>query len=177
MKRQRIPGRNLPRQKITHRDVQKDLLKKMNAYKSEMIFFTGLVVLMVVALAGAWLRFDQWRRMDWKTVAAVLLIPCGIAVFSYFVIRFYYLKLYRIKKGRFDVTKEELCDKKREWVRHHRNFSREENMLYFRGGRIPVEDEVFANACKGDEFYVVMLRGERCPFLVYHAKYYEIVEE
>ena len=163
-------------QKMSRRDVQKDLLKKMNAHKSSIIFFTGFVALMAVALAVAWLRLDQWRRLDWKTVAAVLIMPCGIAVFSYFVIRFYYLKLYKIKKGRFEVTREKLCDKKREWV-HHRYYSREENMLYFRGGRIAVDAEVFANACKGDEFYVVTLRGERCPFLVYHGKYYEIAEE
>lgn len=60
-------------------------------------------------------------------------------------------------------------------IRYYRRTA-QENSLYFRCGRVAVEDDVYSYSTVGDCFYVIVLRSKKAPLLVYHSKYYEITD-
>ena len=93
--------------------------------------------------------------------------------FIVFLLNYYYINLYGAKKGKFTVLDEKLCRKNKELRHYYRRF-KNENALYFRSGRVAVEEDVFKYSEVDDKFYVVLLSSKKAPFLVYNKKYFEI---
>jgi uncharacterized membrane protein len=160
------------KQRLTKQDIQKELLTRLNERKPITVFLTVIILLGIVLYPIHLIHylndtpFDYtggFKSPDITPQTAMFVIPILIICLTVIVLRIYYMDLYNIKKGSFEIIKEKLCQK--------------EISLYFRCGRITVEKEVYAYSNTGDIFYVVMLRGNRNPQMAYHTKYYEIDPE
>ena len=147
------------KQILTKQDIQKDLLAHLKIFKRTYhIYF----VLLLISFA---FRFPEYIKY--------LLIT--ILIVSVIVFARYFTKLYKIKKGKFQIIEDELIMKDREL---HKYSTRIENSLFFRCGSILVEDDVYSYSRAGDTFYVITLKSKlkskNKPVLGYHTKYYEI---
>jgi hypothetical protein len=78
-----------------------------------------------------------------------------------------------IKSGRFIVSKEKLDQKGQEPKSYYRRMEWE-NALYFRSGRIAVNDKIYSYSKVNDSFYLVKLKSSKTPFFAYHTNFYEI---
>ena len=177
----------MEKQTLTKQDVQKDLLTKLNGRKGCCILLTVITIIGIVLYPIHLINylndapFDYTggiRSPDLKPTAAMFVMPLLITFFVVVVFYWYYIDLYKIKKGKFEIIQDTLHLKKKEWKNYYRT-SRLENSLYFyRCGRVAVEDEVYSYSHVEDEFYIVVLKtnlnSKRNPLLAYHAKYYKI---
>lgn len=176
----------MKKQAITKQDIQKELIAKLNKRKSISVFFTAIVIIGIILYPIHLINylndtpFDYTggvRSPDLISTAAMFVIPFLIISFIVIVFYLYYIDLYKIKKERFEVIEDTLCQKDKEWRHYYRN-TQKENSLYFRCGRVAVEDEVYSYSNVGDTFYIVILKSKlkskRNPRLAYHTKYYEL---
>ena len=176
----------MKKQTLTKQDIQKELLTKLNKRKGVAIFLTAIVIIGIILypihlinyLNGIPLDYTGGvRSPDITPTAAMFVIPLLIIFLVITVFYLYYIDLYKIKKGKFEIIEDKLCQKDKEWRRYYKN-SQEENSLYFRCGRVAVEDDVYSYSNVNDKFYLVILKSKlkskSNPRLAYHTKYYEI---
>ena len=172
------------KQTLTKQDIQKELLAKLKKRKGIAIFLTAIVIIGIILYPIHLLNylngtpFDYTggvRSPDITPTVAMFVIPLLIIFFVLTAFYFYYADLYKIKKGKFEIIEDKLCQKDKEWRHYYRN-SQKENSLYFRCGRVVVEDDVYSYSNIGDKFYIVISKSKSKtkPQLAYYAKYYEI---
>ena len=176
----------MKRQALTKQDVQKELLAKLNKRKSISIFLTAIVIIGIILYQIHLINYlndtpldytGGFRSPDLTPTAAMFVMPLLIIFFIAIVFHLYYIDLYKIKKGKFEIIEDTVCQKDKEWRHYYRN-TQKENSLYFRCCRVAVEDKVYSYSNVGDKFYVVILKSKlkskNNPQLAYHTKYYEI---
>lgn len=165
------------KQVITRQHIQRELLKKFKKVKPLYIFLTILTALAIPAHILLAIEYAKTGSLSGdRLFSATVFLFAGPVIILFFVILlldFYYIDLYKAKKGKFRIVEEILYEKKKERIQYYRR-SQEENSLYFRFTRVAVEDDVYAYSHIGDRFYIVVLRWKRGPRLVYHTHYYEI---
>lgn len=164
---------------INTKDIQRELLLKLNKKKTAALYFTAF--LCVSFLGYIWYAVNYFngiylkpRHFSFVSPSAVMIIAfIIILILTYFLLKVYYLDLYKIKKEKFNITTEKLLKKEKELKTYYRK-TVNENALYFSCGRIAVENEVYSSSCIGDGFYVVRFRSSKNPASIYNAKLYEI---
>ena len=172
----------MPKKKILSKsDIQHELLVKINKAKPLVVFLTIFTVISIISYIGLAINYTD-IMIEYRTERlagrgyppfGLFIGPIGILFFIIFLLNFYYIDLYRVKKGKFKVIEEKLYQKEEEWRQYYKH-SQQENSLYFRCGRVAVEDDVYSYSSIGDRFYVVILGAKKVPHLVYHTKHYEI---
>ena len=172
----------MKKQLLTNQDIQKALLAKLNELKGVSIFLTVIILIGIILYPSHLINYlngtpfdytGNFKSPDLTPKAAMFYLPALIIFFIGIVLYIYYIDLYNIKKGNFQISEEKLCQKVDEWVPYSRK-SQKENFLYFRYGRVAVEKEVYSYANIGDTFYIVTLKSKRNPQLAYSSKHYEI---
>ena len=172
----------MKKQILTKHDIQKELLAKLNERKPIAVFLTVIIILGIVLYPIHLIRYGNgasfdytggFRSPDLAPTAAMFVIPIAIIFLMITVLYLYYIDWYNIKKGKFEITEDNLHQKEKELRQYYRH-SKKENALYFRCGRITVEETVYSYSNIGDTFYIVTLKSKRNPQSVYHKKYYEI---
>ena len=176
----------MKKQALTKQDIQKELLTKLKKRKGVAIFLTAIVIIGIILYPIHLLNylngtpFDYTggaRSPDITPTVAMFVIPLLIIFLVITVFYLYYIDLYKIKKGKFEIIEDKLCQKGKEWRQYYKN-SQKENSLYFRCGRVAVEDAVYSYSNVNDKFYLVILKSKfkskSNPRLAYHTKYYEI---
>ena len=176
----------MKKQTLTRQDIQKELIAKLNKRKSISILLTAIVIIGIILYPIHLINylndtpFDYtggFRSPDLTPTAAMFVIPLLIIAFVVIVFYLYYIDLYKIKKGKFEVIEDTLCQKDKEWRHYYRN-TQKENSLYFHCGKVAVEDKVYSYSNVGDKFYIVILKSKfkskNTPHLAYHTNYYEI---
>ena len=174
----------MQKQTLTKQDIQKELLTKLNKRKGIAIFLTAIVIIGIILYPIHLLNYLNGTPFDYTggvrspnltPTAAMFVIPLLIIFFVITVFYLYYAALYKIKKGNFEIIEDNVCQKRKEW-RHYNRYSQKENSLYFRCGRVAVNDSVYSYSDVGDTFYVIILnsKAKNPPQLAYHTKYYEI---
>ena len=171
----------MEKQVITKQDIQRELLIKINKSKPLVLFLTVLTAISIPIYIGFVIDYSD-IMIEYRTghlagsgypPLGLFLGPIAILFLTVFLLNYYYIDLYKAKKGKFIVFEEKLYDRKRELIRYYRRTA-QENSLYFRSGRVAVDDDVYSYSTVGDHFYVVRLRARKTPLLAYHTKYYEI---
>ena len=174
-------GVTVKKQVLTKQDIQRELLIKINKSKPLVLFLTVLTAIFMPAYIVFVINYSD-IMIEYRTghLAGRGYPPLGlflgliaILFLTVFLLNYYYIDLYKAKKGKFIVFEEKLYDRKRELIRYYRRTA-QENSLYFRSGRVAVDDDVYSYSTVGDHFYVVRLRARKTPLLAYHTKYYEI---
>lgn len=174
-------GETLKKQVLAKQDIQRELLIKINKSKTLVVFLTVLTAISIPAYIVFAINYSD-IMIEYRTghlagsgypPIGLFLGPTVILFLTGFLLNYYYIDLYRTKKGKFIISEEKLYDRKRELIRYYYRTA-QENSLYFRCGRVAVEDNVYSYSTVGDRFYVVRLRARKTPILVYHTKYYEI---
>ena len=169
----------MEKQTITKQDIQRDLFVLLNKRKAVTIwltFFLGISFLLYVVYAVLYVKgvYLPPRHLTFVSPTAVMIIVPVIMLFiSGFLLCYYYLKFFEIKSGRFRVSKEKLYQKGQEIKSYYRRIE-QENALYFRSGRIVVNDKVYSYSEVDDSFYLVKLKSSKTPFFAYHTNFYEI---
>ena len=173
-------GETVKKQVLTKQDIQRELLIKINKSKPLVVFFTVFTAISIPTYIGFVINYSD-IMIEYRTgvlagrghpTFGLFLVPIAILFLTVFLLNYYYIDLYKAKKGKFIIFEEKLYDRKRELIRYYRRTT-QENSLYFRFGRVAVEDDVYSYSTVGDRFYVVRLRARKTPILVYHTKYYE----
>ena len=169
----------MKKQTIIRQDIQRDLftlLTKRKVVTVWLTFFLGISFLLYVVYAVLYVKgvYLSPRHLTFVSPTAVMIIaPSLLLLISGFLTCYYYLKFFEIKRGRFSISKERLSQKGHELKRYYRH-TEQENVLYFRSGRIAVDDKVYSYSKVDDCFYIVKLKSSKTPFLVYHTFFYEI---
>ena len=176
----------MEKQTLTKQDIQKELLTKLNKLKGIAIFLTAIVIIGIILypihlinyLNGMPLDYTGGvRSPDITPTAAMFVIPLLIIFLIITVFYLYYIDLYKIKKEKFEIIEDKLCQKDKEWRQYYKN-SQKENSLCFRCGRVAVGNDVYSYSNVNDKFYLVILKSKlkskSNPRLAYHTKYYEI---
>ena len=169
----------MKKQMLTKQNIQRELLTKLNKRKMVAIWLTTIsfvsiilyVIYVITYTNGIALKNDRSSFLS-----PFIAIPIGtfiILFFVVFLVRYYYLDLYKIKTGKIEITEEQLYQKAIEYVSYYHR-SEKENALYFRHGRIAVNETVYVYSNIGDSFYIVSLKSKKAPDLIYHTKYHEI---
>ncbi len=166
------------KQMITKQNIQRELLNNLNKKKAVAIWLTAFFFVSIISYVMyiACIIGINSKNDHLSFPIHSLAIPIGAFVILFFVIfllRYYYLDLYKIKTSKFEITEERLCQKAIEYVSYYRR-SEKENALYFRYGRIAVEETVYLYSNIGDSFYIIFLKSKKTPDFIYHTKYYEI---
>ena len=172
------------KQLITKDDIRRDLLAKINEAKKLSIVLTIITavaipayILYVINYADIMVEYTGGHLAGraFHPALGLFISPIFILFFIVFLLDFYYIDLLKATKGKFLITEEKVYQQKKEQISYYRR-SKKENSLYFRCGRVSVENQVYSQSNIGDNFYVIVLRTKKTPKLVYHTKYYEIVE-
>ena len=174
-----MSGENMKKQTLTKQDIQRDLLIALNKRKAVTVWLTiyfGISILFYITYSILYVKGIHLspRHLTFVSPSVVMVIvPFIILIIAGFLTCYYYLKFFEIKRGRFSISKERLSQKGHELKRYYRH-TEQENVLYFRSGRIAVDDKVYSYSKADDCFYLVKLKSSRTPFLVYHTFFYEI---
>ena len=169
----------MKKQSITKQDIQRDLLALLNKRKAVTVwltFFLSISILLYIIYAVLYAKevYLPPRHLAFVSPTAVMIIaPVMILLILGFLLCYYYLKFFEIKSGRFSVSKEKLYQKGQEPKNYYRRVE-QENALYFRSGRIAVNDKVYLYSKVDDSFYLVKLKSSKTPFFAYHTNFYEI---
>ena len=169
----------MKKQTITKQDIERNLLVVLKKRKAVTVWLTAflsvstcLYILYVAFYASKiYLPFSYTAFIS--PIAVMVVVPIIIAFMVCFLIYYYYLKFFEIKRGKFSIFKEKLSKKEREQKSYYRHV-KNENVLYFSSARITVDDEVYSFSNVGDCFYLVKLKSSKTPFFAYNANYYEI---
>jgi len=147
------------KQTLTKQDIQKDLRAQLKIIKGPYFIYWLIISILYMLRLPGYIKY-------------ILII---ITFLSVIIFARYCIKLYKIKKGKFQIIEDELIMKDREL---HRYSTRIENSLFFRCGSVLVEDDVYSYSKSGDKFYIIMLKSKlkskTKPLLAYNTKYYEI---
>ena len=174
----------MKKQYITKNDIRRDLLSKINKSRKLSIFLTIVAVVASIAYVLFILNYadimaqytnHRFTAGGFHPAFGLCMTPIILLLLVGFLLDFYYIDLFRIKKGMFSILEEPVCQRKEEYVSYYRR-SEKENALYFRSGRVSVSNPIYSQADIGDSFFVIVLRAKKAPELVYPAKYYEIAE-
>jgi len=169
----------MKKQSITKQDIQRDLLALLNKRKAVTVwltFFLSISILLYIIYAVLYAKefYLPPRHLNFVSPTAVMIIVPVIILFILgFLLCYYYLKFFEIKSGRFSVSKEKPYQKGQELKSYYRR-TEQENALYFRSGRIVVNDKVYSYSEVDDSFYLVKLKSSKTPFFAYHTNFYEI---
>ena len=176
----------MEKQTLTKQDIQKELLTKLNKLKGIAIFLTAIVIIGIILYPVHLINYLNGMPLDYTggvrspditPTAAMFVIPLLIIFLIITIFYLYYIDLYKIKKEKFEIIEDKLCQKDKEWRQYYKN-SQKENSLYFRCGRVAVGDDVYSYSNVNDKFYLVILKSKlkskSNPRLAYHTKYYEI---
>jgi len=171
----------MKKQVLTKQNVQRELLIKINKSKPLVVFLTVLTaasmfayIMFVINYTNIMNEYQIGHHAGGGYLLFGLFLgPIVILFFIVFLLNYYYIDLYKVKKVKFIILEEKLYERKKELICYYRRTA-QENSLYFRSGRVGVEDDVYAYSTVGDCFYVIVLKAKKTPLLVYHAKYYEI---
>ncbi len=167
------------KQTITKQNIQQELLTKLNKRKTVAIWLTTISFMSIICYVIyviAYINGSDWKNDRLSFSVPSVAIPIGAFVILFlliFLVRYYYLDLYKIKTGKIEITEEQLYQKAIEYVSYYRR-SEKENALYFQHGRIAVDETVYLYSNIGDSFYMVFLKSKNSPNLIYHTKYHEI---
>ena len=162
-------GGGMKKQAITKQDIQRDLLALLNKRKAVTVwltFFLSISILFYIMYAVLYANgvYLPPRHLTFVSPTAVMIIAPVIILFIFgFLLCYYYLKFFAIKTGRFSVSKEKLYQKGQELKSYYRR-TEQENALYFRSGRIAVNDKVYSYSKVDDSFYIVILKFSKTPF-------------
>ena len=182
---------------LTRQDIQKDLLAKINKANVAVIIISVLIIIGVTLYPIHLINYlngtpydytDSRSIIDFPPTAVMIIIPVFTIILIVTLINCYFIDIYKIKKGKFNITEETLWDKEKTtettpiiYYSHGIRFSSHSqkfNLLHFLYVSVPVEEDVYKYSRKGDRFYVVTLISKRKPkrttTLAYHTKYYEI---
>ena len=167
----------MKKQILTIQEIQREILKKLNKRKNVAAWLTVLVSVFTVFYIMY--VIDHAKEVGFEigmleATATIIIVPIVILLFIVFLLRYYYISLYHIQTGKIEVIEEALCQKEKELVSYYRGRTEKENALYFRCGRIAVEEQVYHYSNIGDRFCIVILGSKKTPHLVYHMKYYEM---
>lgn len=169
----------MKKQAITKQDIQRDLFALLNKRKVVTVWLTfslsiSILFYIVYAVLYANGVYLPPHHLTFVSPTAVMIIAPIIILFIFgFLLCYYYLKFFEIKIGRLSVSKEKLYQKGQELKSYYRRIEKE-NALYFRSGRIVVNDKIFSYSKVDDSFYIVKLKFSKTPFLAYHTNFYEI---
>ena len=169
----------MKKQILTKQIIQQALLAKMSKKKTAALFLTFVLlaeiivgVMYVIAYAnGAELKNDRLSFAVPHVSIPVMFVV--ILILTFFLLDYYYVDLYKIKRCKFYIVEEKLCEKKKETVKYYRH-TEKEKFLCFRCGKVSVEDDVYYCSDIGERFYIIELRANKAPMLAYSTKYYEI---
>lgn len=162
----------LKKQALTKQVIQKELLSKINKRKALSVWLTAFLFIAIICYVIYLVAYTNGGHTD-KFFVVSITTPFILLFFTVFLLDYYYINLYKSKKGLFNITEEKLCEKEKELVRYYRR-TEKENSLYFSCGRVAVPDDVYSYSDVGDLFYIIVLRSKRAPLLVYNKKFYEI---
>ena len=168
----------MKKQTITKQDIQCDLLIALNKRKAVTVWLTifwGISILFYITYSILYVKGIHLspHHLTFVSPTAVMIIAPSLLLLIFgFLTCYYYLKFFEIKRGRFSISKEKLSQKGKELKRYYRS-TEQENILYFRSGRIAVDDKVYSSSKVEDYFYIVKLKSSETPFLVYHTFFYE----
>ena len=168
----------MKKQAITKQDIQRDLLALLNKRKAVTVWLTSFLSISILcyimyAVLYANGVYLSPRHLTFVSPTAVMIFGPVLMLFIVaFLLCYYYLKFFKIKSGRFSISKEKLSQKKQEQKSYYQHME-QENALYFRSGRIVVNDKVYSYSKVDDSFYLVKLKSSKAPFFAYHTKFYE----
>ncbi len=169
----------MKKQMITKQNIQRELLTELTKRKAAAIWLTTISfvsIICYVIYVIAYINGVNFKNNRLSFSIPSVAIPIGAFLILFlviFLLRYYYLDLYKIKTRKFEITEERLYQKAIENVSYYRR-SEKENALYFRHGRIAVDETVYLYSNIGDSFYIVFLKSKKTPACIYHTKYYEI---
>ena len=112
----------MKKQILTKQDIQKELLEKLNRLKGVSIYLTIIIIVGTVLYPIHLIQylndtpFDYTggtRSFDLAPTAALFLMPLLILFFIVIVFYIYYIDLYKIKKGKFEIIEDKVYQKKK----------------------------------------------------------------
>lgn len=174
----------MKRKLLTRKDIQKDLLAKLNKAKVLVIFFSIIIIFLVILYSIHLINYingtpfennHSYRFPSMSESASIFFIPLVIIFFIGIVVNNYFIDLYKIKKGKFTVTEMILWDKETEWVHGYHSFTKE-NRLHFPYITVVTDEDTYKHARKGERFYVVSIKQkwkQKRNSLAYSTKIYE----
>ena len=173
----------MKKQILTKQDIQRDLLAKLKKTIGFHIFLSVFLIIGIICfsmqlihyLNGTPIGITRGIFRSLNPIVEIIVLALLI-IFLGFIFSTYFVDLYKIRKGKFEILEDTVLKKGKEWWHIYRS-SIAVNALSFRCGKIAVEDNVYSYSSIGDKFYVVIvnpkLKVKRNPRLVYHKKYYE----
>ena len=166
---------------ITKQIIQRELLSELNKRKPLAIWLTVFLFVSIIcyAIHIAYTNETDIQNNRLSFFSPCITLPIGALIILFltiFLIRYYYLDFYKIKSGKIELTGEKLSQKAIENIFYFRR-SKKENALFFRYGRVKVNETVYSYSNIGDSFYVVYLKSKKKPSYVYHTQYYEVAAE
>ncbi|MBQ3489457.1 MAG: hypothetical protein IJA86_02580 [Clostridia bacterium] len=169
----------MKRQPLKKSDIQRDLLAVLNRRKVVAVYLTVFLCISILCYISFAVLFANGTDLPpgkltfVPPVARLIIGPFIMLILTGFLLQYYYIKLYEIKNGKFDITKEKCLQKEKKLQRYYHR-TENENFLYFRNGTITVKADVFSYTNAGDAFYLIWLKSSRIPLLAYHTNQYEI---
>ena len=115
---------------LTKQGIQKELLAKINKSKTLSIYLTVLITIAIILYSTHLINylnstpFDYtggFKSPDLSPAAAMVVMPLLILFFIAVVLHIYYIDLYNIKKGNFQISEEKLCQKEVDLRRYYRH--------------------------------------------------------
>ena len=108
------------KQTLTRQDIQRDLLTKINKRKPVSVFATSVILLGLPAYVFLVINYkeilasDSWGYVLYSLPPAVALfvMPFLLLILIVYFLNFYYIDLYKAKKGEFIIVEEELYQRK-----------------------------------------------------------------
>lgn len=166
----------MEKQILTRQDIQKALTEKIHKKRSAALLVTAVDVLAAVCLllylpvllTGN--RLHTYGGLHIHPAAILILCPAVITLFTLFVLKYYYIDLFRIKNGKFYFTKEKLITKEKKEISFYRR-TETQNLLHFEKAFVAVDKSVYGDAQAGDVFYTVYT-GKKDLQLVFNTKIY-----
>lgn len=164
---------------ITKQDIQCDLLAVLNKRKVVAIWLTvflcvsTLLYILYAVLYANGVYLPPHRLSFVSPTAVMIIVPIVLLFLAIFLLNYYYSSLYKIKTENYEIIEDKLCQKEKNFVSYYHR-TEKENLLYFRYGRIGVDEKVYSGSNIGDSFYLVILKFSKAPSAAYPMKYYEI---
>lgn len=166
----------MAKQTLTKQDIQKALAQKLHKKLPAAVFVTvfdllaGLSLLFYLPVLLTGNRLHTSGGIHIHPAAILILCPAVVILFTVFLLKYFYIDLFKIRNGFFTYSAQTLVAKEKKRVSFYHK-SEEQNLLHFDSGCIAVESGVFSASDIGDEFLVVTLKGERKPALCYRDTY------
>ncbi|MBQ7968303.1 MAG: hypothetical protein IJ292_00580 [Clostridia bacterium] len=111
----------MKKQVLTTHDIQRELLIKINKSKSLVVFLTVLTAVLIPAYIMFVINYTD-IMIEYHTghlsgrgylTLGLFLGPIVILFFTVFLLNYYYIDLYKAKKGKFIISEEKLYERKK----------------------------------------------------------------